>query len=292
MSHFSVMVIGDNIEEQLHPFDENRDDILTDKTEEVREAADEKIKVIKVDGKYEMVYGDRAEQPDVLEVTKFEYYGNDLDKLAEDWFGYTVGEDGTYWSSYNPNSKWDWWVVGGRWRNMLLHVDNPKYPEKIAKGDMGVPELMHVREHGASPEPANHCDAAALCDIDWEAMAEANRADAVARWEHFMEQNPDLKPGMDREALKAYTDGGGTIKDSMYLWCRESIPTKQEVENEAYALTTYALVKDGEWYEKGEMGWFGISTNEKSCAEWQEIFEKVIDGIPEDTTITILDCHI
>lgn len=31
-----------------------------------------------------------------------------------------IREDGALFSSYNPNSKWDWYDIGGRWGNLLL----------------------------------------------------------------------------------------------------------------------------------------------------------------------------
>ena len=49
----------------------------------------------------------------------------DLDKLAglmEDWNGGTglVKKDGLYARlTYNPNGKWDWYEIGGRWDGML-----------------------------------------------------------------------------------------------------------------------------------------------------------------------------
>ena len=58
------------------------------------------------------------------------------------------------------------------------------------------------------------------------------------------------------------------------------------------ALTTYAVLKDGKWYERGQMGWFGISSNEKDPEEWSSNFYKLIDSLPEDTRLTIVDCHI
>lgn len=35
-------------------------------------------------------------------------------KIKEDYKGY-MDEDGNILSTYNPNSKWDWYVIGGRW---------------------------------------------------------------------------------------------------------------------------------------------------------------------------------
>ena len=33
-------------------------------------------------------------------------------------------EDGNYLTTYNPNSKWDWYVIGGRWSDELFHNSN------------------------------------------------------------------------------------------------------------------------------------------------------------------------
>src|SRR5699024_9687342 len=33
-------------------------------------------------------------------------------------------------------------------------------------------------------------------------------------------------------------------------------------------LKTFAVLKDGQWYEKGEMGWFGMSSNDKEKRDW------------------------
>lgn len=46
-----------------------------------------------------------------------------LKKHVEDWEGYPGvicdGELG-YMSTSNPNAKWDWWVIGGRWRTLII----------------------------------------------------------------------------------------------------------------------------------------------------------------------------
>lgn len=57
-------------------------------------------------------------------------------------------------------------------------------------------------------------------------------------------------------------------------------------------LSAYAVVKDGNWYEKGEMGWFGISTNEVSDEEWRNELKKLLTNLSDDTLITYVDCHI
>ncbi|MDA0251784.1 MAG: hypothetical protein O2892_10750 [Actinomycetota bacterium] len=34
---------------------------------------------------------------------------------VEGWWGGQLGEDGNLWSTCNPEGRWDWWVIGGRW---------------------------------------------------------------------------------------------------------------------------------------------------------------------------------
>lgn len=60
----------------------------------------------------------------------------------------------------------------------------------------------------------------------------------------------------------------------------------------ACPISTYAVLKDGEWYERGEMGWFGMSSNELSEDEWDEKFKTLIEELSPDTLITVVDCHI
>ena len=58
------------------------------------------------------------------------------------------------------------------------------------------------------------------------------------------------------------------------------------------ALSPFAFVKDGEWFESGEMGWFGMSRNDKDPDDWNAEFTKMFDALPEDTVITLVDCHV
>lgn len=47
-----------------------------------------------------------------------------------------ISEDGGLYSDLNPNARWDWFSIGGRWENMLiLKSDNPR---KIVRGDSGL----------------------------------------------------------------------------------------------------------------------------------------------------------
>ena len=45
-----------------------------------------------------------------------------------------ISEDGGIYSTYNPKSRWDWYEVGGRWKNMLI-INNPYNPESTIKAN-------------------------------------------------------------------------------------------------------------------------------------------------------------
>lgn len=49
--------------------------------------------------------------------------GNDdiisFEEYSEDYAGYGLDEEGNALSRYNPDSKWDWYVIGGRWDGLI-----------------------------------------------------------------------------------------------------------------------------------------------------------------------------
>jgi len=57
-------------------------------------------------------------------------------------------------------------------------------------------------------------------------------------------------------------------------------------------IRTFAVLKDGEWFERGSMGWWGMVSDEKPDEEWETQFKNLLDGLPDDTLISIYDCHI
>lgn len=112
MSHYPIIIIGDGVDAQLEPFNENTP---------VAPYLDS------VDGEWQKVLADAkahyAAQDD-FDATGF------TDKQYLDEFcgiGYwtpSEAHDGfEHWSTYNPRSRWDWWVTGGRWEGFLKTRD-------------------------------------------------------------------------------------------------------------------------------------------------------------------------
>ena len=205
MSHFLTMIIGDDPEKQLAPFDEN-----LDVPEYYSEDVSEK------DKQGMMAYYSNGSFPFSDFEECYKYYG-------QDWNGnsWKKCDDGIWRVSttYNPNSKWDWYLLGGRWSGRIL-----KLKPEATSGIIGEPSWC---------SKSKGIDAARKGEIDLEAMK------------------------------------------------------KKDI-----SLVPYAYIKDGEWHSKGEMGWWGISTNNKPQEEWDEHFWNMFNSLPDDTMIWLYDLHI
>jgi hypothetical protein len=71
------------------------------------------------------------------------------------------------------------------------------------------------------------------------------------------------------------------VEDGMSIW---------EWVESAVPISAYAVIKDGKWLQKGDMGWWGVSRNEDST--WEEKFEELFYSLKDDQWITFVDCHI
>ena len=150
---------------------------------------------------------------------------------GDDWNGNTWRKNGKgiwcKYSTYNPNSKWDWYSSGGRWNNCIKTKDG---------------------------EFVNEC---LFGEIDLEPYPE-----------DCYEEGKDWL-GKPRKQLK---EG--------YKWHY----SKKELP--------FCIVIDGVWYERGEMGWWAIVSNEKDKNQWGNEVEKLFEKIPADAEVYSVDFHI
>jgi len=284
MSHFVVLVVGDSIDHQLEGFDENievesyENDLVTEdeikqfmeyytknKVNELKDPAHVKLPFERLYA----IYGD--------EWNGSSWRKNDNDELAE-------------FSTYNPESKWDWYVAGGRWSNMLL----------LKNGDK--------------------VDSAMKSDIDFIGMREANKAAAIKSYRDVKEMFGGEIPQIERSWEDCLADEKlGTTDDKReYYHNQPSMLRLKEVRKEnggklgfffdlsdyqctedeyaavAYltGLRTYAMVKDYEWHEQGQMGWWGMSSNDKDEKVWSDELDRLIAECDDDEILTVVDCHI
>lgn len=130
MSHFVGLVFGYNYNELLEPYDENREvDVYIKYT---KDDAINRVRQERIDTyEYALRVLERFpnpstehEQSNVDWAKKVIDEGIDISyeeawKIAKEW-GYEIDDEGNLLSTYNPDSKWDWYVEGGRWGAWLL----------------------------------------------------------------------------------------------------------------------------------------------------------------------------
>lgn len=194
---------------------------------------------------------------------------DDLDEILEPWMENCCGtpsykymefyededcdvDDETgkrgYWQ--NPNARWDWFVIGGRFRKSM--------PLKDGGFALSVP----LREVDFGPVERWH-------------------EEAVSFWE---------------KAVEGKIEEGETAP---FCWPPASELKKRFANAEEYAsahdrFVPYAIVVDGDWYEQGRMGWWGISDEpEDAEKEWRTgFYDRFIKCLDPNMLVTIVDCHI
>jgi len=294
VSHYTVMVIGPEDEDALGvaltPYDEN------------------------LEGSPRRVYVDEERLKRAADVYECEPTFEALEKHWKEWSGTELKQDYKgkpyYMTTYNQNSKWDWYQVGGRWEGQLLI--KPEFRDEWAK----YPTYGVVDDKEVITDPViRWADYAPLGAIDVAAMrAEAalaakKRFDAYERIVREHGPLPD-KPAeikddeLQRAAWREYwsapifalMEAEGVIGK----WEHDSPNDTYGIGRDAYvrlhenrALCGFATLFDGEWLEPGEMGWFGTSTaTVDTTVFYREEVRKIIDGLPEETMIWMVDCHI
>lgn len=104
----------------------------------------------------------------------------------------------------------------------------------------------------------------------------------------------DLMEAMKMNDLKSYDD---MIKKSYCSkeYLRSRYPTEEEYKRSFTKFSTYAvLTPDGEWYEPGQVGWWGTSSAspEQEMDFEKNYEEKFIKAANPEWKLTIVDCHI
>jgi hypothetical protein len=80
----------------------------------------------------------------------------------------------------------------------------------------------------------------------------------------------------------------------MVRWEVGDMTKEQFVESRRHLSFRSVVTPDGEWHEVGKMGWWGISSESgDEELEWnRKFYERFIEPLGDNDTITIVDCHI
>lgn len=236
MSHYSVAVFTDSnttIDELLAPYDES-------------------LIVPNYKSKEKLINSVRWHKAeDGSELSDEELYNYAIKYEAPE----DIRADGSVFSTYNPNSKWDWYQIGGRF-----------YGEIPLKS-------------GEFVNDAQMCDV----DVDYRNPEEYDRS--LRFWQLRVEgQEPETEEEKDLLAFcynkEHYTERYDSAEEFAEWRCGFSF----------YA----ALLPNCEWLEPGKMGWFAISdASAEDDRAWRKKIKEVIKEAQEKNWhITIVDCHI
>ena len=200
-------------------------------------------------------------------------------------------------------SKWDWYQVGGRWTGYWALKEG-------GRGSLGKPGVFDNK-------PLHDADQARKSDIDFASMRFSASQAAAEEFDKFMKildgrdfpipwatVREKMFPGDINTARKFYNDQE-IIKD-IHKVDPFMIPWDDDL-NHYYCdgnrqqfidkrvrgcISTFAVLKDGEWHERGNMGWWGMVSDGKEKHVWEDEFGKMLDDLPDDTLLTVVDCHI
>lgn len=282
MSHSSLMVIRtetENLDDLLAPFNENQ---------EVdpywKESDGWAIDYLKREG----IISDDVSQDVILSALKNEFtdekyrYNGDVLEVKSTYPKSVEGPNG----GLIKGARWDWYDVGGRWSDLLLTTNG---------------------------EPVN---TARKRDIDWNGMRTAAINDANETFDKFEEVTAGLQRPDPWDKFQSKFDDidearaqyhGNPFNQALhdnglfpflsdvneYFHLNNADPRgafAQEAADRACA--TFAYLKDGEWFERGQMGWFGMVSDEKDENSWAQHQAQMVDSLPDDVIITIVDVHI
>lgn len=285
MSHFTVLVVGDDVKGALQPFHEyectgtiDQYVLDVDETESARKKHAESG-----DG---VAFAQWAAAYYALEIVTDE---SQIDRHGAHKWGWILSRpDGTAQviDRTNPNRKWDWWVIGGRWSNALVLKDG------------------------------STADSALMKDVDWRAMQDFSIAQDVKGYDaarKVIESTPESEPfetilarhGGNREPAITEYQAQERIKawrqvtiDSGVISWREGPGDFMdprdvfEAKKRAEWVPFFACLHNGKWTERGSMGWWGIVRDEKEAAAHKAEADAVLASIPPDARVTVVDCHI
>lgn len=266
MSHYSLLVILDGktrgsslaVDEALAPYQENDGETCPQeylKFELETPAAEVESHVTKI----------LAENQDFAEEVKDLVKEKNYQEILRKYDGTEPDEDGNFGYWENPYSKWDWYVIGGRWSGLLarLRFDASKWPEYWKQFEER--ELGYVGED--KPEKEQRQKA---FDLFREIFN-------FSEHELPNERIPILRDRYDGDQ----SDDCSQVKDFS--------------EEQLKALKTFAvLTQDGEWHENGKMGWWGVVRDEKeSPDDWDsKYYDRFIKNLSPNTYLVVVDCHV
>lgn len=266
MSHYAVLVIhnkNQNIEKLLAPYSEN-----LEVEPYLKYKHDDALKMLRDEYDY-----DDKDVDDAL-----------LESFVKHYSSYSL-KDGNVYTTYNPNSKWDWYTIGGRFDGELMLTDEGRLNviDEIKRKyctDIDIKDLQENFDY------LRYVNSAPLKYVKWFTSLSDEEKEKKRRWWEININGDKPKDGEE--------------KDKYLFWSPEWYKRRYR-DADTYIktneMTTFfaVLTPDGEWHEPSKMGWFACTDGEpEDELQWDlDFYDNFIKpNIDSDLICTVVDCHI
>lgn len=240
-------------------------------------------------------------------------YGKELARKGDDFDSETLHYDPETGRAYtfscsNPEAKWDYWRIGGRWGDYFLARPGPGLI--TAERGWDSPKAEGDGKLRAEGGPKALLDFAAMRDeAEVKANAEYDKWDAACTDTPPARSWPEMYSLVELgeitldEARRQYNAQPRIVaakKAGIGEWdcpVETFMSGREEYVAEARraAVPGYALVTlDEEWVAPGRMGWFGMSSDEpgRRSGYRSAVNAYLEDKLADDDFVVVLDCHI
>jgi hypothetical protein len=231
-----------------------------------------------------------------------------FDAFCRKYHGYDLNAEGKYGYDHNPNAKWDWWAIGGRWLGFF----------KVKPGAdriIGRPGAFGNASNGGS-------DIINVGDLDRDAIAEATNAEASEFYDKYQlmldghefdafegPREMAMRMGLVRVEKRTVEAGPGEVAFPWKNTVRPGDPRRDwtdiatRIGRQEFMTTyaccfnpnaTWAALDEEGWHEPGKMGWFACddSSPESYVAYKRSFMDKFINNAKPDDVLVCVDCHI
>lgn len=172
-------------------------------------------------------------------------------------------------STSNPQGHWDWCQVGGRWSGLLEEEYDPSHDAENQE------TCIHCTGTGVrywAPKPVTATTTLSVFSAD---VVPSNASDPSAE---ASDCNACQGVGVAQKWPTEWIDRGNiahasTVTDKML--------------SQLYAIVT----PDGHWHARGDMGWFGCSSDVMDSDTWKAYKKSTLDK-HLDCAAIVVDCHV
>jgi len=316
MSHFTVLVVlpptapdkvDDALAAALAPFDENTS------VDPYKSYLDEWQARYASAVDYFIENPGKADPTGTVADVLSAYTGDDVTEETDADTGVTMYYE---MSTYNPQSKWDGWVVGGRWRDYFPVATVDKRDETGRFTMQGEPSWSNADER----HKFGYVDGGSRGMLDFDRLRDERGTAAATEYDRWTAYTAGLPTALP---FATFADSTDDIEDARKLYWAQPVMAKIKADRAAgnrefdslfnepmtkfgvshntyvqrardQAVPGFAMLDlEGRWLAPGDMGWWGMSTDEDDDrVQYRARANEYLDSLAPDAIVIVVDCHV